>query len=712
MLNNNANLNLSFFQPNLDMIYQTETSECGLACIAMIANYFGYKIDLMSLRDRFSSSNGLNLKTIIDVLSKLNISARAIKVEVEDLDMVDGPSIIHWNMTHFVVLQKVGKRFATIYDPAIGIRKVSIKEVKNSFTGVALEVAPNQKFERRVEKKGLELTAVTKNVKGLKSSLLKLTLLSFTLLAFGILAPFYTQLVMDQVLVGQDRSFLLVVAGGAVCLAFITLLVSIFKFWLAIYFQNVYRYQLTTSLMSHLMALPIKWFEKRHVGDVISRFSSLDMIQRVITNGVVAGILNILTAVFTATIMLIYSAKLFFVVFVGVIIFAVVKISVFSQLRNATQESIVRYAEESSNFIELVKMMSSIKMFARERDRHQEWTNKFVKTMNANIKIEKISQLVSSLEIMIETIGSVCVIWLGALMVLDLEITVGMLFAFIAWRLQFVSAVQGLIIGYFELKMLKLHVSRIEDVALEKREKYLDLDKSDFNRDKVQGGISARGVFYRFDGTGNYLFRGCNIDISPGECVALIGPSGCGKSTLMRLLSGLEFPQQGLVMLDGTQLSKVGLRNYRSICGSVFQADTLRSGTIESNITFSGETSDPEWLRQCLEIACILEDIEKLPMGIKSLVGDMGSCLSAGQEQRVLIARALYQKPKILFLDEAMSNLDLETELKIVKKIEKLDITRIIITHRKEALEYVDRAIDVGAMNGMAFKVKEIKNNI
>lgn len=696
-------LELHWSSTKLPMIYQSEVAECGLACLAMICGYHGYRVDLRALRVRFPSTlQGATLRQLLEVATRLGLRSRAIKVEVEDLTRVRTPAILHWDLNHYVVLRRCGGRWLEIYDPARGVQRLSWSAVGSRFSGIAAELSPTTEFSKREESTRLSVASFFAATKGLERNLLQIILLSVVLQALGLIMPYYSQVIVDQVLVGHDRDFLFVAGVGALILAATISLVSAFKTWIGLYFKNIYQLQLSQSLLAHVIRLPLTWFEGRHVGDILSRFASLNTVQGALVGGAVASILNVLVAVTTLAVMVYYSTSLSLVALSGVAGYALLRAGFYRALKAATREAVVVAAEESTNFIELIKTVAAVKLAAKEDLRLAQWSGKVVDTMNANIKVSKYALVFQVCRSAVGAVENVVALWIGALVVLGGELSIGMLFAFMAWKAQFASATYGLVNGYFGYKLLDVDLDRLGDIALEEKEEEEEdgaYPTSWEPGDASTGlGLELRSVSHRFGGQGPWLLRDLDLRVAPGEFVAIVGPSGAGKTTLLKLLCGLVKPTRGEVLVDGTELSTLGYRKYRALCGVVMQGDGLVSGTIEGNVALFEDEVDPSRLAESCKAACIQDEIEAKPMGFKSLVGDWGSMLSAGQRQRVLLARAFYRRPRVLCLDEAMSNLDYEAEGRIMSHLKQMTCTRIVITHRREMLRHVDRVIDLSRL--------------
>jgi ATP-binding cassette subfamily B protein RaxB len=303
--------------------------------------------------------------------------------------------------------------------------------------------------------------------------------------------------------------------------------------------------------------------------------------------------------------------------------------------------------------------------------------------------VRQLELLFSVLHRLLFGLERVAVIWLGALLVLDRQFTVGMLFAFFAYKETFALRVSGLIDKVVELKMLRLQGERLADIVLTAPE----ADDMPRHSAALPASIELRNVSFRYADGEPEILREVNLTIEAGESVAVVGPSGCGKSTLIKLMLGVLAPTAGQVLVGGRPLEHLGLRAWRDQVGAVMQDDTLFSGSIADNISFFSAQPDREWLQQCARVASIHDDILALPMGYQTLIGDLGVALSGGQKQRLLLARALYKRPQVLFLDEATSSLDVDRERTVNQAVKQLALTRVIVAHRPETIASAARVI-------------------
>ncbi|WDE14345.1 peptidase domain-containing ABC transporter [Thalassomonas haliotis] len=678
----------------LPVILQSEAAECGLASICMIANYYGHKVDLFSVRRKYPISlKGATLKQLVNISSQLHMTGRPIKVELENLNKLKAPIILHWDLNHFVVLKEVKRTGIVIHDPAKGEVFLTMEAVSKSFTGIALEVRPTEGFKQKNEELKLGFGVLWRSVTGLKRSLLQVIILSFVLQLLALLAPYFIQLVVDNVVITNDRSFLLVLGIGFSLLLLLKVATEAFRSWIIVYLRTTLGIQLVSNLFRHMLRLPMDWFGKRFIGDVISRFNSLDYIKQLLSGGFVEGLIDGVMAVITLIMMFVFAPLLAVITVVAISCYTLARVLSFGPIRSHTKEKLQLRAVADGLFYESVRSVQPVKVFSGEAIRQSKLENANADWMNADIKLGKLTIGYTTIKELMLGMEYVLLIWLGAYLVLDEEMTVGILFAFLAYRQQFTTSAQTLLEKVFEWRMMGLHLTRIADIALEDEEKGLETDYPQL--EQVQGKIELKNISYRYNENEPYIFENLSLTIEAGESVALIAPSGFGKTTLMKIIMGLLMPTSGSVLLDGKDIYKIGLTNYRHITSAVMQGDDLLSGSIGDNISFFAIEQDMERLEKAAKDAVIFDDINAMPMGFHSLAGDMGSTLSGGQVQRVLIARALYKDPKILFLDEASSALDVETEKKINEVVKNMGITRIVIAHREATINMADRIIDL-----------------
>jgi len=492
------------------------------------------------------------------------------------------------------------------------------------------------------------------------------------------------------VLVTADRDLLVTLGLGFGLLVLISVATGALRSWAVLYLSATLNLQWLSNVFAHLMRLPVAWFEKRHAGDVMSRFGAIQQIQQTLTTSFIEAVLDGLLVVLTLAMMFVYSATLTAIALASVAVYALLRWAFFRPLRDATEETIIHEAKRSSHFLESLRGVQSIKLFNRQEDRQARFMNLVVDAMNANIATRKLDLLFGVLHKLVFGLERVAVIWVGALLVLESRFSVGMLFAFFAYKELFALRVSGLIDKLVEVKMLKLQGERLADIVLTAPEAAMLAPP---RRGETGSRLELRNVGFRYADGEPAVLDGVDLVIEPGESVAIAGPSGCGKTTLLKLMLGIHEPQLGELRVGGVPLAQLGLRAWRDMIGTVMQDDQLFAGSMIDNISFFDAQPDLDWVEECARLAAVHSEIEAMPMGYHTLIGDMGTSLSGGQKQRLLLARALYKRPKILFLDEATSALDVERERLVNQAVKQLELTRVIVAHRPETLASAGRVV-------------------
>jgi ATP-binding cassette subfamily B protein RaxB len=674
------------------LILQTEAAECGLACLAMVAGAHGLATDLPALRRRFSLSlKGVTLADLVRMAAALKLQGRALKADLHQLGQLRTPCILHWDLNHFVVLVRVQGRQLWIHDPADGLRRLTLEEASPHFTGVALELTPMPDFAPREERRRLRMAQLTGPVRGLKRALAQIALLALVLEAFVLLNPFLLQWVVDEVLVSGDRDLLLVLGLGFGGLVLFQAATALLRGWAVLALSAQLNQQWLANVFAHLLRLPLPWFEKRHAGDVWSRFGSVQQIQRTLTGSFVEAVLDGLLVVLTLALMLLYSPLLAAIALAAVAAYALLRGVGFRPLRRASEQVLVQEARQASHFLESLRGIAAIKLFGAEPDRQSRFASLVVTATNADVQARRLQLGFSTTHRLLFGVERVAVLWVGALLVLDQALSLGMLFAFLAYKEQFAQRCSTLIDRGVELWMLRLQGERLADITLTAPEA---LDGSGSAAGPAAPpAIELIDLHFRYaDGEPDVL-QGISLRIAPGEHLAINGPSGGGKSTLLKLLLGLYQPTSGEIRIDGQPLGRLGLAAWRERLGAVMQDEPLFAGSVADNIAGFEAQPDLQRVIESARLAAVADEIEAMPMGWHTLVGDLGHTLSGGQKQRVLLARALYRRPLVLLLDEATSALDLASEQRVNAAVRDLALTRIVIAHRPQTVAAADRVI-------------------
>ncbi|EKB9755215.1 peptidase domain-containing ABC transporter, partial [Salmonella enterica] len=688
-----SRLEISLFR-RVPVIHQTESSECGIACLAMVFGHYGKSIDLFSLRQQFNiSSRGATLYSIRTIAVQMGMTARALSLDLNELNVLRRPCILHWNFNHFVVLVSVKRNGFVLHDPARGRIIVSKAEASKCFTGIALELWPGSTFRRERVKKRLNLVTLINSIHGIKGALLKIFALSIVVEAIGLILPAGTQLVMDHALPAGDRGLLSMICISLMFFILLRATVSTSRAWISLIMGTLVNIQWQSGLFSHLLRLPLSYFERRKLGDIQSRFGSLNTLRTTFTTSIVGAIMDGIMVCGLLIMMLLYGKSLTWVVLGFTVVYIAIRLFTYTYYRQLSEEQLIMEARVSSYFMETLYGIAAVKMQGMTDRRHTHWFNLQTDAINTGIRVTKMDLFFGGLNIFISACEQTIILWLGISLVMDNEMTIGMFVAFGAYRMQFSDRISTLVGFLLQLRMMSLHNERISDIALNEQESV----KPDIPvPEKITPvSLEVKSLTFRYDQQSMPVFSELNLTVSPGESVAIIGPSGSGKTTLMKVLCGLFKADSGQVLIDGNDIQQMGVNNYRKITGCVMQDDRLFSGTIRENICGFAENIDDEWMVECAKASFIHDTIISMPMGYDTLTGELGEGLSGGQKQRLFIARALYRKPRILFMDEATSALDSKSENYVNSAIKSLNITRIIIAHRESTIKSVDRVFSL-----------------
>jgi ATP-binding cassette, subfamily B, bacterial CvaB/MchF/RaxB len=680
------------FRQKLPLILQDQLSECGHACVVMIACFWGHELDLPCLRQQIPASlRGINLHEVTQIFEKIGFETRALSVPLSELHLVKCPALLHWNMNHFVVLKKVTSKSITIHDPAIGVCHFTHAQISQHFTGIVLEVEKSSSFQSLMVRAPLTLWSWMKSVRHLKRWLGVLIMLSVLIEFFNMACPLFTQYLIDRVIGTHNVQNLSVILLGFLLMIVCLVLSERFRSHLVLYLKMNMTEQFSVNIMRHLFHLPLQFFEARHKGDLQSKMNAISEIQRKISIDFVTTMLDGLMMVLQIGLMLVYSVPLSCLVLSALILQIMMRFLSYRVFKDKMNSAMYQHAKAASVFLESLQTVLPMKAYVKESLRLNAWRKPFTEALNQEMIIERYQiryQLLNQLATQIEYL--VVVAW-GALMVMNQALSVGMLLAFLGFRQQLVQKATAVIHQIFEYRLVGVQLERLNDIVSHPPE-----EKGPEGRMKALiGHMAVEKISFTYHPSAPPILSDVSFSVEAGEKVVLVGPSGCGKTTLLKIMMGLLNPCSGRVCVDGFALNHIGVQAYRTQVASVMQEDVLFSGSLLENITFFDEYIDFDYVHEVSMLACIADFIQSLPMGYETRVGDMGSSLSGGQKQRLLLARALYKRPKILFLDEATSHLDANNEHELNRALRSLNMTQVMVAHRQETILMADRVIDL-----------------
>lgn len=673
------------------LLRQAETSECGLVCLAMIAAYHGSHRDLAAFRSLREGSRGMTLADVIDTAKRLRLAARPLRLGVPDLKRLRLPAVLHWRMQHFVVLVSCGRRHCVVHDPAAGRRKVTPSELDASFTGIALELWPATGFRPCKERKTLSFADFAGSFRHLYRylGLMFCLLMSTQLLALA--PPVATQILVDELLLGQDRDWLYRALAGLALIMLTSILLEALRRWTGLFSGTRLAIDSAAGIMTRFFSLPAGFFHRRHTGDLLSRLESLEPLREALTDHVVNSIVHGSVLLTTLAIMVLYSGALTAVSVAGFSLSILIVVLILPQARRHREQAVRHLAAQDDSLVESIRACDTVKALGLEQSRLAHWHKHFSDATNARVREGRLSIAQQVATDFVGVFEQVLFLGVGITGVLEREFTLGVLFAFMSLRSRFGSALLGLVDAIGKFSLLKIHTGRLSDIALAEPEPAIPAGAI---TSTIDGSIQAENLTFAYE-PGAWIVHDFRCAIVAGTHVVITGPSGCGKTTLLKLLAGQLVPNSGQVCIDDMDLQLWNHDSVRAQTAFVLQNDSLFQGTIAENICAFDTT--PDLARVCVAAvtAEIWRDIQALPMKLATQISDMGRNLSGGQVQRLILARALYRKPAILFLDEATSHLDVVTERRILKNIAALGITVVSVAHRPDVIENAQQVISL-----------------
>ena len=682
----------------IPFVPQMTSTDCGAACLAMVLAHFGRSVRIDELREATGARrDGTNARAILDAGRRHGLQGRGLRVEVDALDCLDGTAaILHWNLEHFVVLERVRKHGIDVVDPASGRRFVSFDEVRRSFTGIALVLEPAPDFVATPKEKGI-LWSYTQAVLRQTRLLPRILWMTAFVQLFGLAVPLLTGAIVDGVIPRSDSHLLTVLLVASLSVMVFQLLASLVRGHLLLHLRTALDSRLTLGFFEHLVRLPYQYFQLRSTGDLLMRLNSNSSVREILTSTILSGLLDGSMVCFYLILLLWLSPPL-----AGVVLaLAVVEIALFLGTRRLRRElslrSLEAQARSRNEQIQIVNGMETLKALGSEQRAVDRWSSLFVDELNASLASGRLDAWLNSLFGAMRMIGPVLVLVFGAWQVLAGRISLGEMLALNATAVGLLTPLSTLVGNATQLQLLESYAQRIEDVLRAEAE---EDDTAARRPHALRGAVELDNVRFAYGPGSPEVVRGVSVRIEPGQHVAIVGRSGAGKSTLAGLLIGLYRPQVGSVRFDGVKLEELALRPLRSQVGVVTQQAFLFGASVRDNILLGRDDLELDDVRAAARLAGIDHQIESWPMGYDTLISDAGASLSGGQRQRIALARALVARPALVLLDEATSALDALTERDVQAALDGLRCTRIVIAHRLSTIVNADLilVLDDGAL--------------
>ncbi|MBD1845640.1 peptidase domain-containing ABC transporter [Cyanobacteria bacterium FACHB-63] len=681
-------------------IQQQSSSDCGIACLAMIGQYWGKRRSINTLRNLANvGRSGTSLKNLAEAAERVGFQSRPVRASLGRLIELNQPWIAHWQGDHYVVVYRAKHRQILIADPAVGKQTLTPEEFQSNWTGYALLLEPGEQF-RATKSEKLSLNRFWSALSPYRSVLVQIILTSLLLQVFGLITPLFTQIILDRVIVQKSPAALNVFAIGLVLFSVWQIGLVAVRQYLLDYFSNRLDLSFISAFINHTLKLPLQFFESRQVGDIITRVQENQKIQAFLTRQAVTAWLNALTAVVYVGLMAYYNWQLTLLVLALLPPIIILTIVASPFLRRISRSIFKEAAAQNSSLVEMITGIATVKASAAEREMRWLWEERFTSMLNERFRGQKFSLGLQTTSGLINTLGSTALLWFGANLVIQDQLTIGQFVAFNMLIGNVTNPVLSLVGLWDECQEVLVSVERLDDVFSTQPEESSHAPM--LVLPQLKGEIQFEDVTFRYQDTEKNVLQNITLAIQPGQTIAIVGRSGSGKSTLVKLLQGLYHPTTGRIWIDGHDIRHVSPPSLRSQLGVVPQECFLFSGTILENITLFRSEFTLEDVIQVAKLAEAHGFIQDLPLGYSTKVGERGANLSGGQRQRIAIARALLGNPAILLLDEATSSLDTESERRFQQNLARIsrDRTTFIIAHRLSTVQNADRilVIDQGVL--------------
>ncbi len=686
---------------NFPLERQLDIMDCGPACLKMIAKYYGKYYSLQYLRDLCGNTReGVSLAGISHGAERIGLRSLAAHCSIQDvINKVPLPIIIHWDNSHFVVLYDIkekrnGKVIYNIADPAKGYIKYTgiefedkwIKYNVNKTSGIALILEPQADFKQRHAHEKAERGRYLENILGYftpyKKSFLYLSLVMLLITGMQAVLPFISKAVIDVGIQTQDTSFINIVLIANLALIVSITLSSAVRDWILQHLSSRINIALISDYLIKLMKLPVTFFENKMLGDILQRANDHERIRSFIMNNSLNLIFSTLTFLIFGIVLLIYNTTIFWIFLIGSSLYIFWVMGFLKLRKKLDWDYFELTAKNQSYWVETISGIQDIKINNYEQAKRWKWEGIQARLFKVNLRMLGINNIQNLGASFIDSVKNLLITFFCAKAVIAGEITFGVMIStqFIIGMLN--GPVQQLISFMVGFQFAQISFMRLNEVQLLK-----DEDEDTGNNDielASNKDIVLNNVSFQYTNIAPLTLKNISLVIPDGKITAIVGDSGSGKSTLLKLLLRLYKPSYGEILIGGMNINNIGLRQWREKCGAVMQDGKIFNDTILNNIILDDEKPDNERLKKAVKAANIGYEIEKLPLGYQTKMGENGRGLSGGQKQRVLIARALYKNPDILFFDEATNALDTINEQKITQALDEVfhAKTVIVVAHR------------------------------
>ena len=667
------------------MIYQNEVAECGYACLAMVLTWHGRATDVRELSTfRPISSNGVTLADLYDVALEYGLEVEAYQFSAEHLPQIRRGSILHFGGSHFVVFEGASRGYVRIVDPASGRRRIAFDTFVASATGYLLQCSPTPAMPRiRARSKVPDALA---RIRALNPALRRQTakvLFVATGCQFAILAtPYLGNLVLDHVVASDNLNLLnlLVFTFSGIFAAGVV--GQYVQTYLTELIHGTVQMNVTEGLLGHLLRNPIPFFEKRNVGDLFARFRIQDELNLFASRTVISIAIDAVVGVLALALMAVHSPMLTAAALGIFAVYVAVALALFAQMRDTRLLVMEESARCDDALIETIRAATLIKLAGGEVRRTAQYMVRFRAYAAALLQDHRLTACRDALLQFVSYAELLAVTWLAARLMLAGTISVGVFYSFMIYKSLATERLARVINGAFARLMLTVPASRVGDIAEQEPERYTPPAHANRAPETREfESIEMRGVTFRYGVSDRLVLKDASLSIRRGDRIAITGPSGSGKSTVFKLLAAAEPLQHGEITLNGVAWPNLGVNEIRRHVAQMRQGDLILHGSIADNVaSFAGRVDDDRVYRVLDEVG-LLPDVMSLPMRSRTIISDTIANISAGQRQRLLLARALYEPRELLLLDEPTSNLDPASVARIASLLQRTGRTVVVITH-------------------------------